>query len=347
MAASLFALAILTALFLPPGFIAVLLAYIVITTAYSIRLKRAALVDIFTIAGLYTVRIVAGAIATGILLSVWLLCILDVPVLCPRCRSNAARNWRTSTPQPSSRVAGRGYYPEDMDVLIGMGAASGFSATLVLKPTRRSLPPPGSMPARSCCCCFALLLLLDRPLPAAGARGHMHDDPIVFATKDRLEPRHLRHLRRSCCWRRQVPSTSASSGICNPLPTDRAIPAGGCIMKRFSRRPRPQGAAAFHHQFVERVHISAGRCDQSVVMRAAAAGGAAFLRKQHRNLGLRIGAAGDGMDLITFQRAALVGDELTDRANSASTGPLPRVAAVFSSPSISSVRIARAGPVPQ
>ncbi|WP_380875281.1 prenyltransferase UbiA [Sphingomonas sp. DBB INV C78] len=186
MAGLLFALAIVTSLFLPPGFILTLVAYIVVTTAYSLRLKRAALVDIFTLAGLYTVRIVAGAVATGILLSVWLLVfsmfLFFALAVVKRCAELA-----NLTVQPASRVAGRGYYPEDMDVLVGMGAASGFSATLVLaiyttQPTVSKLYPAPELLLLICpffSYWIARFLLLAR-------RGHMDDDPIVFATKDRL-----------------------------------------------------------------------------------------------------------------------------------------------------------------
>ncbi|MDH3265290.1 MAG: UbiA family prenyltransferase, partial [Paracoccaceae bacterium] len=63
------------ALGLPAGapFVAVLLAYMGLTTAYSLYFKRLIVIDICLLAGLYTIRIVAGGAATGIPLSVWLL----------------------------------------------------------------------------------------------------------------------------------------------------------------------------------------------------------------------------------------------------------------------------------
>ena len=48
-------------------------AYLVITTAYSLSVKRMLLIDVLTLAGLYTMRILAGAAATGIDVSFWLL----------------------------------------------------------------------------------------------------------------------------------------------------------------------------------------------------------------------------------------------------------------------------------
>src|SRR5690606_15599199 len=58
---------------LPPLFWVVLAVYAAITTTYTFVLKRKLLVDVFTLAALYTVRIIAGAAATGTELSFWLL----------------------------------------------------------------------------------------------------------------------------------------------------------------------------------------------------------------------------------------------------------------------------------
>src|SRR5262249_47130923 len=48
-------------------------AYIVVTSAYSLRLKHQPVIDVFTLAGLYILRIVAGGAATDTPLSSWLL----------------------------------------------------------------------------------------------------------------------------------------------------------------------------------------------------------------------------------------------------------------------------------
>lgn len=61
------------ALLLPWEFFAVLCAYLVTTTAYTFSIKRMLLLDVLTLAGLYTLRIVAGTAATGIEVSYWLL----------------------------------------------------------------------------------------------------------------------------------------------------------------------------------------------------------------------------------------------------------------------------------
>ena len=65
--------AALLAALIGPLYALVLACYYVVTWAYSLRLKRVALLDVMMLAGLYTLRIIAGSAATGIELSFWLL----------------------------------------------------------------------------------------------------------------------------------------------------------------------------------------------------------------------------------------------------------------------------------
>src|SRR5262249_39378935 len=58
---------------LPKAFGQTLLAYLLTTTAYSLGLKRVAIVDVLLLAGLYTLRVVAGAVATQVAVSPWFL----------------------------------------------------------------------------------------------------------------------------------------------------------------------------------------------------------------------------------------------------------------------------------
>lgn len=64
---------ILVISFLPSTFTSVLAAYFLITVAYSFALKRYAILDVLVLAGLYTIRILAGAVAVSVPVSFWLL----------------------------------------------------------------------------------------------------------------------------------------------------------------------------------------------------------------------------------------------------------------------------------
>src|SRR5690606_27134980 len=120
-----------SAYFLPPLFSAVLLLYLVVTTAYSIAVKRMLLVDVLTLAGLYTLRLLAGCAATGIAVSFWLLAFSIFFFLSLALVKRYVELRSTALPE-GERIAGRGYRAEDQDIIAQAGMASAFSSALVL-----------------------------------------------------------------------------------------------------------------------------------------------------------------------------------------------------------------------
>ena len=66
-------LGVTLAFLLGPGFAGMLGVYLVLTTAYSLYLKRQPILDVFVLAGLYTQRILAGGVAIDITITGWLL----------------------------------------------------------------------------------------------------------------------------------------------------------------------------------------------------------------------------------------------------------------------------------
>lgn len=65
MATGLLGLGAAIAAFLGPAYFGAMIAYYALTTGYSLYLKRRIVVDICVLTGLYTVRIVAGGVTTG------------------------------------------------------------------------------------------------------------------------------------------------------------------------------------------------------------------------------------------------------------------------------------------
>jgi hypothetical protein len=57
----------------PRAFISALIAYLVLTSLYSLFLKRFLVIDVLVFALLYTLRVIAGHLATGIPFSLWVL----------------------------------------------------------------------------------------------------------------------------------------------------------------------------------------------------------------------------------------------------------------------------------
>ena len=170
-------------LLLPPLFLATLLAYALLTTIYSFRLKRQVIVDVMLLAGLYTMRILAGSAATGIRPSFWLLAFSMFIFLC------LAMVKRYSELQLSAdsatALAGRGYLTSDLPVVLAIGSGSGLVSVLVLALYTQALIVPELYPAPEWIWLVPPLLLywVARLWLKAG-RGEIDDDPVIFAAKD-------------------------------------------------------------------------------------------------------------------------------------------------------------------
>jgi len=181
----LFALSILLGSFTTGEFLIVLGAYYLVTLAYSFVFKRQALIDVMLLAGLYTVRIIAGGAAAAIAPSFWLLSFaifmfLSLGII-KRYTELELIEEGTKT-----NIHGRGYSRHDMPLLLGLGAASGFIAVLVLALYINSPEalPLYRRPRILWLLCPLVLYWISRVWLKC-SRGEMHDDPIVFAIKDR------------------------------------------------------------------------------------------------------------------------------------------------------------------
>jgi len=166
-------------------FAAVLAAYYACTGAYSLRLKRSPIVDVMMLAGLYTIRIVAGGAATGVEVTFWLLAFsmfmfLSLAVVKRYAELHDAARAGLTKP------AGRGYGADDLPLLLSLGTASAFAAIVVLalyinSPQSEALYGD-SRPLWLIC---PLLLYWVCRVWLLTTRGRMHDDPILFALRDR------------------------------------------------------------------------------------------------------------------------------------------------------------------
>lgn len=186
MAVGLFGLGFLMALFISPAFLLVMLIYLVLTTAYSLRLKRVAILDICMLAGLYSIRIVAGGVATGTVLSVWLLAFAMFFFLSLAAVKRQAE-LVDSIKRNSAGASGRDYYAEDLPVVVNIAISSGLISVLILvlyinsDAVRLLYQTTDILWA----ICVVLVYWIMRTVLKAH-RGEMHDDPVVFAAKDQV-----------------------------------------------------------------------------------------------------------------------------------------------------------------
>lgn len=169
---------------LPPMFWAVLALYALVTTVYTFVLKRKLLVDVFTLAGLYTVRIVAGAAATGIDLSFWLLA-FSIFFFLSLALVKRYVELDELADESGTQLKGRSYVGSDKDMIGQAGIASAFSAAMVLAlyVDSKEVASMYPQPALLWPLCPLILYMLLR-IWVLARRSQMHEDPVVFIMRD-------------------------------------------------------------------------------------------------------------------------------------------------------------------
>ena len=181
---ALWLFAVAASLFISPLFLGVLGAYLATTIAYSLVLKRKMLVDVVTLAGLYSLRIVAGAVGVGVVLSEWLLTfslfVFTSLALIKRFSELSMRE-SAGLADPSNRD----YRVTDLQIIAAMAAASAMNAVTVfsLYVSSSAVTPLYSRPWLLWLMTPLLLYWFGRALMMAHRR-EMPDDPIIYAFRD-------------------------------------------------------------------------------------------------------------------------------------------------------------------
>lgn len=167
-------------------FLLVIGVYFVTTTAYSLSLKRYPIMDICVLAGLYTIRVLAGGVATGLPISVWLLG-FSLFIFFSLAAVKRQAELVDAARAGKLKIHGRGYHPDDLALVSQMATASGLVSVLVMTlylssdAVTRIYPRPEALWGVT----PVLLFWIARVIFKAH-RGEMHDDPIVFAAKDKV-----------------------------------------------------------------------------------------------------------------------------------------------------------------
>lgn len=172
---------------LPISFLVVLSIYYVLTVAYSFYLKRKMALDVITLSMLYTIRIVAGAAAVGIKVTSWLLAFSMFIFLSLALVKRFAELKEARLIGKRGRSRGRGYYADDLEMIAPLGASAGYMAVLVLALYIQDTATKNlySHPEFIWAVCPVLLFWTTR-IWLITHRGEMHDDPVVFAAKDKV-----------------------------------------------------------------------------------------------------------------------------------------------------------------
>ena len=179
------ALAFVLAWTVSAGFFLMLVLYLALTSAYSWVLKTYVLIDVLILSLLYTLRILAGSVAVSIATSSWLLAFSVFTflslALVKRCSE------LVSLDQLGKQAArGRNYQVTDLVVLWPLGVGAALCAVVVfgLFISAPETQARYATPQLLWLVAIGLVYWLGR-LWIKTSRGEMHDDPVIYAVKDR------------------------------------------------------------------------------------------------------------------------------------------------------------------
>ena len=168
------------------AFLGVLLGYLSLTAAYSFCLKRIMLADVVTLAILYTLRVIGGAVAIDVVMSEWLfafsLFIFMSLALVKRYIELAGQLHQN---HPS--LMHRDYQANDQTIVAVLAAAAGFNAVVVftLYISSEAVRALYARPQVLWIACPILIYWVARILMLAHRRM-IDDDPVIFALKDKV-----------------------------------------------------------------------------------------------------------------------------------------------------------------
>jgi 4-hydroxybenzoate polyprenyltransferase len=168
------------------GAAVILVAYGLLTLTYSYRLKRVPMLDVLTLAILFTLRLVFGAYLAKVAASPWLL-VFSMFVFMSLSLAKRHTEVGRSGALGREKVNGRGYVAKDGPLLFGLGLATAVAAVFILilylineafsATFYRSPLVLWSLPA-------LLFLWLSHFWLLAG-RDQLDDDPLRFAVTDK------------------------------------------------------------------------------------------------------------------------------------------------------------------
>ena len=171
---------------LPSDAVKLIGGYLVVTTAYSLSLKRLILLDVFTLSFLYTLRVLLGGAATGLLLSPWFLAFSVFTFLSLAFCKRASELVRLKRSE-AIEAHGRAYFTWDHLVVQTSGITSGYLAAIVLalylqsETVRRFYASPAWL-----WLLVPVFLYWISRIWVLVNRGEMDEDPVLFATRDRV-----------------------------------------------------------------------------------------------------------------------------------------------------------------
>ena len=166
-------------------FITVLTTYLILTTAYSLYLKPIALLDVITLTSLYTIRIIAGAMAIDVPVSHWLLA-FSMFIFLSLALIKRFSELKNLIQQGETKSLARGYHIDDLPAVSLFGITSGYISVMILVFYIHDLQA-GTLYNQPNWLWFVAVAVLYwiSHMWLLAFRGQMNEDPVLFAIRDR------------------------------------------------------------------------------------------------------------------------------------------------------------------
>lgn len=186
-AAGLLGLAGMTgAVLLDRGFAMCLVLYAVLTIAYSLRLKSIALLDVFVLGLLYTLRIVMGMVLLHSKPAPWLLVFSLFFFFSLSMAKRHVEIVRALERGATGAINGRGYHATDAPLTLSLGIASSAMASMLLflYVANDAYPVGAYRNPQWLWAISPIVFLWASRVWLKSHRGMLDDDPINFALRD-------------------------------------------------------------------------------------------------------------------------------------------------------------------
>lgn len=171
-------------LFLPYEFIYLLVLYVLTTSAYTIYFKQVIIIDVLMLSLLYTLRVLSGGVAVHISISPWLLA-FSMFLFFNLAFVKRYSELKMIILNKQTRLKGRNYKSDDLELIKSAGISSGYLSVLVLVLyiNSQEVTKLYHHPELLWSMAPFLLYWITRIWFLAN-RGELLDDPIIFAIKD-------------------------------------------------------------------------------------------------------------------------------------------------------------------
>lgn len=158
--------------------------YLAMTLSYSMALKRVPMLDVTILGGLYTVRVIIGAVAIAAALSPWL---LTFSFFFFFAMSLAKRHVELVRALAAGKIDGRGYLPADAPVTIAFGVSATVASILIimLYMVEEAFPSGAYGAPQFLWAAPVLVAVWTMRIWLLAQRGELSDDPVAFAVKDK------------------------------------------------------------------------------------------------------------------------------------------------------------------